>query len=140
MSLLRNIDHINLTVADFRESARWYEQAFGFVVVEEAVTDGVLWGILRAGDSMLCLYEAPDFTLLDRHQLAERKLHGLAHFGLRISDPEKWQRIAREMGIEILYGGTYRWPHSDSWYIKDPTGYEIEVVHWDKEQISFDPL
>ena len=27
-----------------------------------------------------------------------------------------------------------------SWYIADPTGYEIEVVRWEKDEVRFRPL
>ena len=29
-------------------------------------------------------------------------------------------------------------PHSRSWYVTDPTGYEIEVAHWNGDRIVFD--
>jgi len=30
-----------------------------------------------------------------------------------------------------------QWPHSLAWYINDPTGWEIEVVYWENDTISF---
>lgn len=140
MDIIRGIDHLNLTVSSFDHSSRWYGQLFGFKIVEEAVTDGVHWGVIRAADSMLCIYEATDYSMLDRFDLADRKQHGMAHFALRINDPNQWLETAESMKIPILYDGKVSWPHSDSWYIKDPSGYEIEVVHWNKDHISFDPL
>lgn len=140
MNRIKSIDHINMTVKNFDASQRWYHELFGFELVEEAVTDGVRWGIIRSADSMLCLYEHPDYVHLDRFELAERKFHGMAHFALRISDPQQWLKTATRMDVTILYDGKIRWPHSDSWYIQDPTGYEIEVVHWDDDDIQFEPL
>ena len=32
--------------------------------------------------------------------------------------------------LELEYGGLVRMPHSDAWYVKDPTGYSIEVALW----------
>lgn len=140
MQTVQRLDHLNLTVTSFRESARWYEALFGFEIVEEETTDGVHWGVLKAGDTMLCLYEHPEFRQLDRFQLADAGLHGMAHFALRITDAETWQARAAQLQVEILYDGLVRWPHSNSWYIQDPTGYEIEVVSWDGEQVVFDQL
>lgn len=136
---IRNLDHINLTVRDFDETVDWYGRVFGFEEVEENVQDGVRWGVIRAGDAMLCIYEAKGRELLDRFELADRGLHGIAHFGLRISDPEAWLRTIEREGLEILYGGVVPWPHSRSWYVKDPTGYEIEVACWNEDRIRFDP-
>lgn len=132
------LDHVNFTVSSFDESARWYQALFGFEVVEDQITDGIRWGVLRSGETMLCIYENPDYQHLDRFQLAESSLHGMAHFALRIADPETWLAAAQKLGVEIMYDGVVRWPHSQSWYVKDPTGYEIEVVKWDDEVIVFD--
>ena len=45
---------------------------------------------------------------------------------------------AKEAKIKFGYGGIVHYPHSDSWYVKDPTGYEIEVAAWDGAKIKFD--
>jgi hypothetical protein len=47
-----------------------------------------------------------------------------------------------QAGLELLpvllyFGGELRYPHSTNWYVHDPTGYSIEVVLWDEDQISF---
>ncbi|MFI5403950.1 MAG: VOC family protein, partial [Planctomycetota bacterium] len=52
------LDHLNLTVRDFDETASWYGRVFGFEVVEkETDAQGRPWGVLRAGDALLCIYE-----------------------------------------------------------------------------------
>jgi len=51
-----------------------------------------------------------------------------------------WLETVERHGIEIQYGGEVEWPHSRSWYVFDPTGYEIEVVFWQDGTIRFDPL
>ena len=128
---IRNLDHLNMTVRDFEESAAWYERIFGFEVVERKEMDGLPWGVLRCGETMLCLYERQDHTFLNRFQLRERGLHGMAHFALRIDNRQEWMEVMEREGIEVNYDGEVDWPHSRSWYISDPTGYEIEVVLWD---------
>jgi catechol 2,3-dioxygenase-like lactoylglutathione lyase family enzyme len=136
---VRNLDHVNMTVRDFEESVGWYGRVFGFELVEEDVTDGVRWGVIRSGDAMLCIYEAPDREQIDRFEMRDRGLHGVAHFGLRITDGDAWLETVEREEIEVLYGGEISWPHSTSWYIEDPTGYEIEVALWDDDTIAFDP-
>ena len=136
---IKGIDHLNLSVRDFDETVRWYGRIFGFTKVEESVQDGVRWGILRAGNAMLCIYEHPDYEFLDRFALAERKLFGLCHFSLRIDDPESWLALAGREKLEFLYDGEITWPHSRAWYIHDPTGYEIEVAYWQDDTIRFEP-
>jgi hypothetical protein len=77
---------------------------------------------------------ADDATFFQR----ESGLHGINHFGLRITDEKAWQRTLAAENIEVLYDGPVRWPHSTSWYILDPTGWEIEVALWDKDTVAFD--
>ena len=68
-----------------------------------------------------------------------RGVHGLNHFGLRITDRAGWEKTMEREGIEPEYGGPVRWPHSTAWYIQDPTGYEIEVALWDEGVPRFGP-
>jgi hypothetical protein len=44
--------------------------------------------------------------------------------------------VKRE-GLEVHYGGAVEWNNSTSWYVTDPTGYEIEVAAWDRDSIQF---
>ncbi len=137
MSQVKGLDHLNLSVDSFAQTRDWYAAVFGFECVEEGVQDGVVWGVLKAGDAMLCIYEYPQRQLLDRYALDERRLHGFNHFGLRIVDEQAWEQTVEEHGLALLYGGPIEWPHSTAWYIKDPTGYEIEVALWKDDQIRF---
>ncbi len=137
---VRQLDHVNLTVRDFDESVAWYGRVFAFEKVEEGVQDGTRWGVIRGGDAMLCIYEYAEREHLDRDASKGRGLHGLSHFALRIDDADEWLATAARENIEIKYGGVIEWPHSRSWYIDDPTGWEIEVVHWNDGTIRFEPL
>jgi catechol 2,3-dioxygenase-like lactoylglutathione lyase family enzyme len=127
-----------MSVTDLAASISWYADLFGFVVVERGVLEeGGLWAILRADDALLAMYEYPERELLDGDLLQSRKVHGLNHFGLTIEDPSGWLAKAKSMGVEIQYNGVIKWPHSRAWYVKDPSGWEIEVVNWDEGFIAF---
>jgi len=128
------LDHVNLSVRDLGESVAWYGRVFGFAVAEEGVWDGTPWAILRSGDALLCLYHHPGFAFLRPEALRDRRLHGTRHVGFRLADEPRWRAtLAREgLGYEEI-----RYPHSRSWYVNDPTGYDIEVVVWDGDHVSF---
>jgi len=128
------IDHLNLTVRDFDETADWYRRVFGFAVVEEERDEGGLrWGVLRCGDALLCIYEHPELRMEDEPE----GLHRVNHFGLRITDRAAWEATMKREGVVPGYGGAVRWPHSTAWYVTDPTGWEIEVALWDGGQVRF---
>ncbi len=126
------IDHINMTVANLAASKDWYQRLFGFVEVESGVSDDGPWSIIRNGSSMLCLYQhnlaAPD---------SNDGAHRVYHFGLRVHDRAAWEALIAREKLKVMYGGAYRYPHSTSWYVIDPSGYEIEVSYWDNDQITF---
>ncbi len=130
-----SLDHLNLTVRNFEEAAHWYGKVFGFEIVEQGLSEGKPWGVLRSGDSMLCIYESsarlsPSDDGIDR-------FHKIYHFGLRIRDKAEWERTVREQRLPTFYGSPVTYPHSTSWYIADPTGYMIEVALWDDERVQF---
>jgi len=135
-----HLDHLNLTVRDFEETASWYGRVFGFEVVErETDAQGRPWGVLRAGDALLCIYEHKDFRFEDSDARGARHVHGINHFGLRITDRDAWEQTMAREGIEPEYGGPVSWPHSTAWYIQDPTGYAIEGALWDEGVPRFGP-
>ena len=134
---VKGLDHINLSVGDFDETVAWYGRVFGFELVEDKVLDGVRWGVIRAADAMLCIYDHREFKFENKDDRLSRGVHGVSHFGLRVADREAWKETVEREGLHVLYGGPVRWPHSTAWYITDPTGYEIEVASWDEDKIAF---
>jgi catechol 2,3-dioxygenase-like lactoylglutathione lyase family enzyme len=134
---IKHIDHLNLSVTDLQASLAFYSRVFGFEPVEGGFQSGAPWAIVRSGDAMLALYESKQREHHDRFALRERRLHGMNHFALRITDRQAWLDTVEREGLDVSYGGVVEWLHSNSWYIVDPTGYEIEVVFWEQDQIDF---
>ena len=133
--MIKSLDHINLTVKNLKESIEWYKNTFDFELKEEGIYNGAPWGIIKSGEAMLCIYEHPEFEAL--HEPRKHGTHGINHYSIRIQDKEAWLERIQEQNLKINYGGVVNWPHSESWYVNDPTGYEIEVVKWNEEKIQF---
>jgi catechol 2,3-dioxygenase-like lactoylglutathione lyase family enzyme len=131
---VKHLDHLNMSVRDLAESLDWYGRVFDFRKVEGGTYDGRPWAILKSGDALLCLYEHPARKSPDPE---EHGHHGAAHFGLRVTDRKAWEETVRRERVAVEYGGAVRWPHSTSWYVTDPTGYEIEVACWDEDTVRF---
>ncbi len=138
MTTIKHLDHLNLSVANFEQTVKWYSRVFGFALVEEGVRQGIHWGVIRSGDAMLCIYEHPDFKFEDYEAAAKAKRHYIAHFGLRVTDKKNWEATIKREQVEV--GMTWRYPNSDSWYVYDPTGHEIEVACWDEDKVRFEPM
>jgi lactoylglutathione lyase len=136
---VRQLDHLNLSVRDLDESIEWYARIFGFVLRERGLNSrGTPFAVVQAGTALLCLYHQPGREFLDGAALRERAIHGLNHFALRIDDREEWEETLEREGLELMYGGLTEYPHSLSWYVTDPTGYEVEVALWNDDEIAFD--
>ena len=65
-------------------------------------------------------------------------VHRVNHIGLRITDRRAWLDSIDQHQLQLDYDGAVSWPNSTSWYLKDPNGYQLEVVLWRSEQIHFD--
>lgn len=130
------LDHINLTVANLTESIEWYGKIFGFQLVESGTTpQGVRWGIVAFNDSMICMSEYAGRAAADEAE--DKSAHQIYHFGIRVSDIEKWQQTIRDRNLKLYYGGEIEYPSSKSWYVHDPSGHEIEVSHTALDRLQF---
>lgn len=126
--MISQLDHLNLSISNFDETVAWYRRILGFTPVESGVQSGQRWCILRAGEAMLCLYDAPDTV---------GRSGGFNHLALRIRDRAALERSLREHQVPINHGGLWRHPHSDAYYLVDPAGNHLELVLWDQDQVSF---
>ncbi|MBZ0136373.1 MAG: VOC family protein [Planctomycetes bacterium] len=134
---VKHIDHLNLSVVNFDETADWYKRMFGFNVVETGTESGQPWGVIRSGDAMLCIYQRPDWKRYDKDELGEQGLQRIAHFAFRITDREQWDETLKREKPQLYYGGVNQYLHSTSWYVRDPNGYSIEVACWENDTPSF---
>jgi lactoylglutathione lyase len=111
------IDHLNLQVIKLSESVEFYSRLFGFKILkEEREYDGAIIGNDRV---KLCLYEDPDFK--------GYKKNGMNHFCLHVENFDEILEACKKQGVKVNYGGIVPWEKSDSVYIEDPNGYEIEL-------------
>lgn len=120
----QGIDHLNLQVHDLSSSIRFYDALFGFAIVEDGRDDPEPWAILSAqGNAFMALYEDSDCTVGSGG--------GFNHFGLVVGDIDHAIAVLERLKISPrLFGGQaiIRYPRSRSVYVRDPSGYEIELV------------
>jgi lactoylglutathione lyase len=135
MKQIKQFDHLNMTVADLDKSLDWYQRVFGFEGVESGKSEYGRWAIIKSGEAMLCLYERENRSYESAY--GDVPHHGINHFAIRITDSDEWREVVERENVEIQFGEEIRYPNSTSWYVVDPTGYQIEVVHWDEDKIRF---
>ena len=132
--MIRHIDHLNLQVDDLAQTQEWYGRVFGFKIVEEGLQRGKPWCVLQSEAALLCLYQRGEQP---RKPSEESRGDGMNHFAFKLWDADQWRHVLAREKIPVNYGGPIEWPHSTSWYVNDPSGYEIEVVHWHGGHAAF---
>jgi lactoylglutathione lyase len=130
------LDHVNISVSNLSESIEWYNKIFGFELVEKGRSaQGKKWGIVASNDSMICMTEYNNKMPADK--IENESVHQIYHFGIRVTDLDRWRATVEKNNLQLYYGGEVEYPHSRSWYIHDPSGHEIEVSFADGERLNF---
>ena len=123
------LDHVGVKVTDLDRSIRFYSDLFGFEMVDRRMLGNskVEAAAMDVGGSIIFLLHESSF------QARSPEEHGgVDHFCLTFTDPEfreildrtKAMGVRLEGGVMPRTGATGR---SDSQYILDPDGNQIEV-------------
>lgn len=119
--------HIGLNVSDIARSKTFYQQAFGFDVVNEGQEPGREFAFLaRDGRLMVTLWQQSD----GRFHKALPGLHHLAFQVASIEEVRAYERRLQELGVHFLYNSVV--PHSEGAdsggvYFEDPDGIRLEI-------------
>ena len=123
------LDHVGVKVTDLDRSIKFYNELFGFEMVDRRMlgNSNVEAAAMDVGGSIIFLLHTASF----RARSAEEH-GGVDHFCLTFTDPEfreilermKAMGVRLEGGVVPRTGATGR---SDSQYILDPDGNQIEV-------------
>ena len=128
------LDNLNLSVDSIKESEFFYKELFGLSRKEEGQRpDGRTWAILSNGEFSLCINEDKR-----RHPDENKNFHRLNHLSIRMNkiDFEEFKEKKKRLKIPDSYPSPVHYPYSESWYISDPSGHEIEVVNWN-DKVKF---
>lgn len=121
------VNHIHLKAQDPRKTARWYVEAFGASIAEEAEgLGGALTVRVDLGGTRFNISGAPAGESLPPGT-AEPHL-GLEHFGLLTDDIEATMADLQRRGTEVLLPVTQSGSGSKISYIKGRDDVRIELV------------
>jgi catechol 2,3-dioxygenase-like lactoylglutathione lyase family enzyme len=111
------IDHVSVIITDVERSRRFYRDLLGLEEINRPRTFDfvVLWFELGNHQLHLLLKDQPD-TRSPRH------------FALRVGDAAEARRYFREHGVRTEE--TTPIPGADRFFIYDPDGNRIEIMHW----------
>lgn len=109
-----------MNVKDLAKTVEFYKNLFGFEIRKDDNSPNKMGApskIIGNDSIKLCLYEDPQVT----------PTGGIAHFGFHVENFDDIMQKCKELGVEVLYDGPVDFEKSSSVYIKDPTGYDIEL-------------
>jgi catechol 2,3-dioxygenase-like lactoylglutathione lyase family enzyme len=115
-----SMDHVNMSVQNLEKSVIFYKNLFGFEVRKEDNSPNKLdvpSKIIGNDSIKLCLYENPQMS----------PDGGIAHFGFYVKNFDQIMEKCKELNVKVLYDGPVEFEKSTSVYIKDPSGYDIEL-------------
>ena len=115
-----SMDHVNMNVKNLDETIKFYQNLFGFEIRKDDNSPNKMdtpSKIIGNDSIKLCLYEDPQVV----------PEGGIAHFGFHIENFNQILGKCKELNVEVLYDGPVEFEKSRSVYIKDPTGYDIEL-------------
>ena len=115
--LITQIDHVSVIITDVERSRRFYRDLLGLKEINRPRTFDfiVLWFELGNHQLHLLLKDQPD-------------THSPRHFALRVADAVAARRYFREHGVRTEE--TTPIPGADRFFIYDPDGNRIEIMHW----------
>lgn len=121
------IDHVNLQVADLDASIDFYRRIFGFRVLEDGRR------IPPGGWAIIGIPGAVCLALGVTKELSQAQGKRIIHFGLVIDDAQTTLKRLKQEGVTIVPRGPggsaiLPYPRSESIYIRDPDGHEIELT------------
>ncbi len=114
---IAQIDHCSVIITDVERSRRFYREVLGLQEIPKPRTFDftVLWFDLGNQHVHLLLKDKAD-TISPRH------------FALRVPDAAAARAYFRERGVAIQEGTPI--PGADRFFIGDPDGNRIEIIHW----------
>lgn len=127
-----NIDHLNRYVSDVEKLIEFYQNVLGYELIDKGKKgNGMNYAILKGFNHELFISEREGFKMRDenfRHigYLVENADKLLDEFKTKGYVEEELQIIAKQF--------------SRQFYIKDPDGFEIDLIQWTDKQGLYENL
>lgn len=127
MFVLKQIDHVALTVRDVARSIAWYRDILGLERRHEDV-----WGdapaMMYAGDTALALFPASAGVVFEAPDARATAI--MRHLAFQVDEANfiKAQETLRARGVDFVFQDH---SISRSIYFLDPDGYELELTTYE---------
>ena len=123
---IQKLDHFVIYVSDLARSERFYTGHLGMTMHRRIGSEQV---VLDCGDTRLALMLKPDLKTPVEPGAVESPL-GRAHFAVNVS-PDDWHAARAELAAAgVPISAPVNWGDHDCFYLTDPDGNMVELMHW----------
>jgi catechol 2,3-dioxygenase-like lactoylglutathione lyase family enzyme len=129
MNRIRNVDHLVISVSDFRRSKRFYSALFEFLGMKamEEYEGAMGW---KNGGSRFWIFQADAEGRKHKHRIGDVGLHHYA-FSLRTrKDVDDLQEFLKKTGVKIVDPAGEYYDKYYAVYFLDPDGLKLEGMHY----------
>ncbi len=121
------IDHINRYVSDVNKFVEFYSNVLEYQLISQGNKEnGKPYAILRGNEHELFISEKDEFSIYDSN---------FRHLGYSVEDADLSLEKLKRLGIVKINEEIIIKEFSRQFYVKDPDGFEIDLIQWtDKDE------
>ncbi len=131
--LVKAVDHLNRYVSDVEKFIDFYQGALGYVLIDRGLkANGKNYAILKEHGHELFISEKEDF--------ARERESNFRHIGYGVENADELLEALKIKGYVEKDREIIVKPFSRQFYLKDPDGFEVDLIQWTDKQGFYDQL
>jgi len=132
MYLNGTIDHLNRYVSDVEKHISFYINILGYTLLDHGLkSGGMKYAILKGNGHELFISETDDF---------ESGSGNFRHIGYSVKNADELLQALKRKGYVDQNISIIVKPYSRQFYIKDPDGFEIDLIQWTDKNKFYEDL
>lgn len=130
---MKVIDHLNRYVSSVEKFIDFYRNVLEYEIIDKGIkANGKKYAILKGDGHELFISEKEDFTV--------EKEQNFRHIGYFVENIDELLEILKSKGYVEKEKEIIVKPFSRQFYIKDPDGFEIDLIQWTDKQGFYNHL
>jgi catechol 2,3-dioxygenase-like lactoylglutathione lyase family enzyme len=126
------IDHMNRYVSNVDSFITFYCDALGYRLLDRGIkANSKPYAILGGCGHELFISERDSYT--------EERNHNFRHIGYAVEDVDELLELLKVKGFAAKDSEIIVKAYSRQFYIEDPDGFEIDLIHWTDKQGLYSP-
>jgi catechol 2,3-dioxygenase-like lactoylglutathione lyase family enzyme len=130
---MKAIDHINRYVSNIEKFICFYQDVLGYKLIDKGLKgNGKSYAILKG--------DGHELFISEREEFVEGQESNFRHLGYTVENVDELLLKLKQWGYVEKNTEIIIKPFSRQFYIKDPDGFEIDLIQWTDKQGFYDNL